>query len=34
MKKTLSILGMCTLILLGTACSSDDDGKSIGKNER
>jgi serpin B len=34
MKKTLSILGMCTLILLGTACSSDDDGNSIGKNER
>ncbi|MBR4048266.1 MAG: serpin family protein [Bacteroides sp.] len=32
MKKTLSILGMCTLILLGTACSSDDDG--IGNNTR
>ena len=25
MKKTLSILGMCTLILLGTACNSDND---------
>lgn len=32
MKKTLSILGMCTLILLGAACSSDDDG--IGNNTR
>jgi len=26
MKKTLTILGMCTLILLGTACNSDDNG--------
>lgn len=34
MKKTLTILGMSALILLGTACSSDDDGNSIGKNER
>lgn len=33
MKKTLSILGMCTLILLGTACNSDDDG-NIGSNIR
>ena len=34
MKNTLTILGMSALILLGTACSSDDDGNSIGKNER
>ena len=34
MKKTLTILGMSALILLGTACSNDDDGNSIGKNER
>ena len=33
MKKTLSILGMCTLILLGTACSNDDD-YNIGSNTR
>ena len=33
MKKTLSILGMCTLILLGTACSNDDDN-NIGSNTR
>ena len=33
MKKTLSILGMCTLILLGTACSNDDDS-NIGSNTR
>ena len=33
MKKTLSILGMCALILLGTACNSDDDG-NIGSNTR
>ena len=26
MKKTLTILGMSALILLGTACNSDDDG--------
>ena len=35
MKKTLNILGMSALILLGgTACSNDDGGNSIGKNER
>lgn len=33
MKKTLSILGMCTLILLGAACSNDDDN-NIGSNTR
>ena len=33
MKKTLTILGMSVLILLGTACSNDDDGK-IGSNIR
>ena len=33
MKKTLSILGMCTLILLGTACSNDDDN-NIASNTR
>lgn len=31
MKKTLTILGMSTLMLLGTACNSDDDG-NIGSN--
>lgn len=34
MKNTLTILGMSALILLGTACNSDDNGNSIGKNER
>ena len=33
MKKTLTILGMSTLMLLGTACNSDDDG-NIGSNIR
>ena len=33
MKKTLTILGMSALILLGTACNSDDDG-NIGSNIR
>ena len=33
MKKTLTILGMSALILLGTACSNDDDN-NIGSNTR
>ncbi len=33
MKKTLSILSMCTLILLGTTCSNDGDN-NIGSNTR